>query len=761
MSRFSSKFVLLMALVVILTSISFTAFKIQRVKASETIYIRVDGSVDPPTAPIHTIDNITYTFTSNIDSDGEGIVVERSNITIDGNGYKLSGNGSMNGLVSYETVNVTIQNMSVENFQTGINLVWSSQGNRILNNNVSRCYMGICISAAQWGMHFNCTIEDNVVFNNTFGLILGGCLNNTLRNNQMIKNQYNLWECGRSLSEFCNDIDTSNKINDRPVFHILSQNSLIIDPSTFPEMGYLALINCTNINVENVTLRNNGFGLSMINTNSSSVFNSNLSRNVCGLFVYQSFGNTFKDNNISQNDGFDLGPSTKLGGITLLYSNSSIVCDNLVENSTYGIALDVACNNTLIGNAANNNYYGFLLFYSSQDNFIAENTIRDNENGVLLSTSSNNTFLHNNFIDNIQQVNNDLYSPSICTWNDTLEGNYWSNSYKSDSNYDGISDYEYFIDSGNKDSYPLMGVFYYFNTSTGQCVNVISNSTIDSFQYVESNSTIRIQVSNMTSTQVSGFCRICIPHALMDEPYEISVQGATQTYSNYNIYDNATHRWIYIGYDFSVLTKERSAGVSVGDWFKGTVVFTWLTTPYDDPWCELVSNTEWLEGTICAILDTNVTFELVYHFKNGTSREVASWIDVATGYSNASASLMICPYLLVSSNLTAGESLYTEQPPFDQWVINETVSRTYLGCVIEANLLKVSNDYGWSMTAYYDRQRGVLCEMNITLNDEYTAYFVVSESNAISEFPSLFILPLFMIATLLAVIICRKRPFKK
>jgi hypothetical protein len=60
-----------------------------------TIYIRVDGSVDPPTAPVSTVDNVTYILIGNITSDADGIVVERSNTIVDGKGFTLQ--GAMNG----------------------------------------------------------------------------------------------------------------------------------------------------------------------------------------------------------------------------------------------------------------------------------------------------------------------------------------------------------------------------------------------------------------------------------------------------------------------------------------------------------------------------------------------------------------------------------------------------------------------------------------------------------------------------------------
>lgn len=59
----------------LLTSMLSSAFISQQASAEPaTIYIRADGSVDPPAAPISSVDNVTYTFTDNI---YDNIVVER------------------------------------------------------------------------------------------------------------------------------------------------------------------------------------------------------------------------------------------------------------------------------------------------------------------------------------------------------------------------------------------------------------------------------------------------------------------------------------------------------------------------------------------------------------------------------------------------------------------------------------------------------------------------------------------------------------
>ena len=46
------------------------AYNVQPVKSdyawTQTIYIQADGSIQPPTAPISSVDNVTYTLTDNI-----------------------------------------------------------------------------------------------------------------------------------------------------------------------------------------------------------------------------------------------------------------------------------------------------------------------------------------------------------------------------------------------------------------------------------------------------------------------------------------------------------------------------------------------------------------------------------------------------------------------------------------------------------------------------------------------------------------------
>src|SRR4030067_1592105 len=127
----------------LLLSMLTFAFNTQSVKASGTIYIRADGSIDPPTAPIATTDNVTYTFTGNIYDE---IVVKRDNTIIDGMGHTVEGTeaGDSKGIDLTERSNVTIENTTIKAFYYGIWLDHSSS-NGITGNNITNNRFGIIL----------------------------------------------------------------------------------------------------------------------------------------------------------------------------------------------------------------------------------------------------------------------------------------------------------------------------------------------------------------------------------------------------------------------------------------------------------------------------------------------------------------------------------------------------------------------------------------------------------------------------------------
>jgi len=107
------------------------------------------------------------------------------------------------------------------------------------------------------------------------------------------------------------------------------------------------------------------------------------------------------------------------------------------------------------------------------------------------------------------------------------------------------------IGDNNTDNYPLAGEISLFATPLGFDVNIISNSSIADFAYFESNGTIRMRVLDGTNAKDYGFCRVRIPHALLTEPYNVTVDGANPFYWNYTVHDDGDNRWIYFAYQRS------------------------------------------------------------------------------------------------------------------------------------------------------------------------------------------------------------------
>ena len=165
-------------LTLLLVGMLTLAFNVQPAKAEPGIIcIKADGSVEPDTAPISSVDNVTYTFTDNIFYGR--IVVMRDNIVVDGAGYTVRGTGSVTGIDLSRRNNITLKNVEVTNFDDGICLYSSS----------------------------NNTLAGNTVRNNEYGIILGSSSNNTLFHNNLIDNTFqahvttgyvNTWDNGYS-----------------------------------------------------------------------------------------------------------------------------------------------------------------------------------------------------------------------------------------------------------------------------------------------------------------------------------------------------------------------------------------------------------------------------------------------------------------------------------------------------------------------------------------------------------------------------------
>jgi parallel beta-helix repeat protein len=332
-----------------------------------SIEITVDGIEG--TNKIRRNGNI-YTFTGNIDG---SIVVFHNGIVIDGAGYTLQGKGDLTGIWLQAKSNVEIRNLQIKNFNTGIKFTygWSQDGctNITLSGNtITDNHYGIRFSIFSNSNH----VLDNNIANNTYGIHITHSPNNTFRNNQLTKNVYNLWiscETSVPMNHFINDIDTSNMINGKPVIYWVNEHHKTV-PS---DVGYVGLVNCKNITVQDQNISGNSQGILMVATSNSLITRNNLANNDYGVVLFapyeQCIGNVITDNNIT-GSGKD--------GMNSWNSEDSVVTGNIVTGSQE--------------NGIN--------FFDSRGAVISENTLFDNkEENIKIwgSESGDNTVSDNQY----------------------------------------------------------------------------------------------------------------------------------------------------------------------------------------------------------------------------------------------------------------------------------------------------------------------------------------------------------------------------
>lgn len=229
--NFMKKLVFGIMLTLLLTSMLTLAFHIQLVRAEGTIYIRADGSIDPPTAPISTIDNVTYTITGNING---FIVIERDNMVIDGAGYTVQGSGGGNGIDLSYRKNATIKNFNINEFDRGIDLVHSSD-NVIFGNNIIY-HWTFWNQANVGGIVLDHSSNNSAFGNNITGNHYSFDLYNS-SNNSVSENDINNGIIGFLLTESSNNCIYHNNLINNTSGNVYAYNSINIWDDGYPSGG--------------------------------------------------------------------------------------------------------------------------------------------------------------------------------------------------------------------------------------------------------------------------------------------------------------------------------------------------------------------------------------------------------------------------------------------------------------------------------------------------------------------------------------------
>ena len=463
------------------------------------------------------IDGAGYTLTG---GDGRGIVLEgrhevtlkNTMITLDG-GYIIdvgsatdcvligntligtpepisglpSDSGSLVGPIAINFLhsqNITVKDNTITNFFRGLSLEWSS-GHAITGNILDDGIAGIEIC-------------------NTTGCVF--------RNNQISNSGFSI----RTYQsyQYENDLDSSNTIDGKPIYYWINTEDRTV-PS---DAAYIVLVKCTNIRVENssphgvalvsttnsvitkIKMVGRGDGINLLDCSGISVLENTLRDQAIGIDIQNSLNNTISGNDISNH-------ATR--GINLGNSNDNVISGNILTGNGYAIApfQDTASNGNIIAsnnftkndfalivhgsmkiqnNIFEDNNVGILLSGGSNST-ITQNMLANNNDALYISASSGNRIYLNNFLNNTRQVadagatspsttaaKTSSYSiqlvaahgsgvnflppppPSINSWDNGAEGNYWSDYSGNDANGDGIGETAHYLYENNQDNYPLI-----------------------------------------------------------------------------------------------------------------------------------------------------------------------------------------------------------------------------------------------------------------------------------------------------------------
>ena len=330
---------------------------------------------------------------------GKVVTVNASRVTITGFTIQgLGGNQPQPSNIGVAFLNPSSFGNVGNNILTGHGYAISLSGSRhnidsnyFANNGISGIYLN--------GSSNNAITRNNVTGPGKTGIFIAWpSSNNVLRNNTMTGSELNLHVISYDIPGFTNDIDTSNKINGKPIYYWINKANQVVPR----DAAAVYLINCTNIRVENLQLVSTG------------------------------------------------------QGVLIAFTTGCIVQGNTITNCDNGIRVQSSSsNNVLIGNDIHGCQTGVAL-YIATNNIVSNNTISGStNNGVWVFISSGNRFYGNSFNNNRNQAWADTQAN---TWDNGYPsgGNYWSDYNGTDANGDGIGDTPYIISANNTDRYPLV-----------------------------------------------------------------------------------------------------------------------------------------------------------------------------------------------------------------------------------------------------------------------------------------------------------------
>jgi len=417
--------------------------------------------------------------------------INSSNVILDGAGFTMDGiSKSTNAISVYNVTNVTIKNVIVKNYSTGMSSVLSNYS----------------------------TIINNSMTDNTKPISLSYTLNNLIENNTITSNFANSWPAINISDSSWANISSNNLVNHfQSIYMVKTYNSTFtnmnITSLTTGEIVYYIrqssdnnitgnTIDCNNTlstgiridffttgtnnnnKIERSTIKNCRYGIYLGWQPTNTLINNNTFINNSLFGIYQVYGysenitnNTFVNNRVAMEIGLYSGGAPKFisidsnnifnnsqGSISVREFTSNIsVRNNNIRNTNNGISISginstVENNNitnamnvgifvnSASGGSASNNLIinnnianctvmgGIWLSDLSAKNTIRDNTIINSTKGIYVWNSNNSEVIRNKIINSSEYGVASIFSSSNNSfWDNKFENNF-INAYDNGTN---------------------------------------------------------------------------------------------------------------------------------------------------------------------------------------------------------------------------------------------------------------------------------------------------------------------------------------
>jgi parallel beta-helix repeat protein len=247
-----------------------------------------------------------------------------------------------------------------------------------------------------------------------------------------------------------------------------------------------------------------------------------------------------------------------------------------LSGNNVGLVLNVSDNNQIQGNVVTGNADGVRLS-NSRNNTMQLNAVSSNSGaGIYVLLSDSNFFLHNALF------NNSLSPVSVNStnrWDDGIEGNYWGSTGLVDADRNGIGDAPFVLGNSDSDNFPLMAEYMQLVAVMDDrqyVVGFVCNSSISDLRYFRDpeNSTTLLTFK-VGAFEGLGFCRIAIPRALIQPPFDVTVDNVSPLYQRV-VGSNGTHSWLcfsfpYVAGEVRIVNAAPSPPFWTELWFWGIV----------------------------------------------------------------------------------------------------------------------------------------------------------------------------------------------